>query len=526
MNRIQDPVGEGRPGGMEAAVAGPSTDDPYRSLQDLRQALENAREASRGWSRLSVRKRASVLAGLGATLTDEADAIARVIAAETGKTRIEALATEVIPARIALSYYRRKAPRFLKPRILLPSSVLLANKWSRIHRVPYGVVGIIAPWNYPLAIPFSEIVMALLAGNAVVFKAARQTRGVAALIQAGLERCRLPGDLVRFLDMPGDLAGPALLGAGIDKLFFTGSVAVGKQLMARAAETLTPVCLELGGNDAMLVCADADLDRAASGAVWAGLQNCGQSCGGVERIYVHEAVYGPFLNRLTAAVESLWLGPDTDFTVDLGAMATERQVSLVRAHLEDALARGARVAARSRLPEGLSDRFVSATVLIDVDHGMRVMREETFGPVLAVMKVRDMDEAVRLANDSVYGLTGSVWSANSLWAETIGRRIQAGVITINDHLVSHGMPETPWGGFKASGIGRTHGELGFQEMTQPQVIVHDWLGSSRRNLWWPPCSQALYDGLKGALQLCYGSSPLRRAAGLVPLLKVLPRLFR
>ncbi len=246
MNRVQDPLDEGGPAGGQPMLSGLSTGDPYRSLEALRRTIESAREASRGWVRLSVRRRASALAALGDFLTNEADGIASVIAAETGKTRIEALATEVIPARIALSYYRRKAPGFLRPRVIFPSSALLANKWSRIHRVPYGVVGIIAPWNYPLAIPFSEIVMALLAGNGVVFKAARPTRGVAALIQTGLERCRLPRDLVRFLDMPGSLAGPALLGAGIDKLFFTGSVTVGKELMARAAETLTPVCLELG----------------------------------------------------------------------------------------------------------------------------------------------------------------------------------------------------------------------------------------------------------------------------------------
>ncbi len=241
---------------------------------------------------------------------------------------------------------------------------------------------------------------------------------------------------------------------------------------------------------------------------------------------MHEKVYAPFLDRLKAAVESLKVGVDTDFSVDMGAMTTDRPMSLVRAHIEDALARGARVAACSPTPLGGEGRFLSATVLVDVDHGMRVMREETFGPVLAVMKVRDMNEAVRLANDSIHGLTGSVWSGNPQRAEAIGRRIQAGVITINDHLVSHGMPETPWGGFKVSGIGRTHGELGFQEMTQPQVIVHDWLGSARRNLWWPPYNRLLYDGLKGALQFCYASSPFRRAAGLIPLLKVLPRLFR
>jgi acyl-CoA reductase-like NAD-dependent aldehyde dehydrogenase len=498
----------------------------YRSLQELKDAVGAAREASTAWSRLPIRVRAAGLAGIGDFLVDHADAIAQTIAADTGKTRIEALATEVIPARIALSYYQRKAPGFLKPRILPPSSFLLANKWSRIVRVPYGVIGIISPWNYPFAIPFSEIIMGILAGNAVLFKAAGQSRGAAAMIETCMQQCPIPKGLFSLLQMPGCLAGPALLGAGVDKLFFTGSVEVGKQLMAKAAETLTPVSLELGGNDPMLVCEDADIERAVSGAVWAGLQNCGQSCGGVERIYVHKKVYEDFVDGLKTRVASLEVGPDVDFRADMGAMTTQRQMGTVRAHLEDALSKGAVIAARSSMREGAKGHFMDAVVLVDVDHRMLVMREETFGPVLGVMKVKDMDEAIRLANDSTHGLTGSVWSRNARRAEAIGRGIQAGVITINDHLVSHGMPETPWGGFKASGIGRTHGELGFQEMTQPQAIVHDVLGSAKRALWWPPYSEEVYRGLKGAMQVFYGANLLRRVSGIKPLLKILPRLFR
>ncbi len=526
MNRMLDRRRDTWTEVREGVLEGRSGLRPIRTLQELTSILSAAREASQAWAELPVRERVSGLARAGEFLLTRADALAQAIADATGKTRIEAMATEVIPARMALSYYGRHAERFLRPHRLPPSSLLLVNKWSRLVRAPYGVVGIISPWNYPFAIPFSEIVMALLAGNAVVFKGARQTHGVSGEIERCLRHCGIPEDLFTPLHMPGDLAGPALLTAGIDKLFFTGSVAVGKQLMAKAAETLTPLSLELGGNDPMLVCEDADVERAVSGAVWAGLQNCGQSCGGVERIYVHESVYQPFLDRLRARVESLKIGPDVDFSTDMGALTTERQLRTVRLHLEDALARGAEVAARSRMPDGLSGNFMDAAVLTRVDHRMLVMREETFGPLLGVMKVGSMDEAVRLANDSIHGLTASVWSRNVRKAEAMGRRIQAGVITINDHLVSHGMPETPWGGFKASGIGRTHGELGFQEMTQPQVIVHDLLGSARRNLWWPPYSEAIYRGLKGAMDMLYGVCLSQRAAGFKSLIKILPRLFR
>ncbi|MHC1742357.1 MAG: aldehyde dehydrogenase family protein [Syntrophobacteraceae bacterium] len=510
----------------QAGVEMGSSGGQYRSLQELKDTLSVAREASRAWSCLSARERASCLAPAGDFLISHADALARTIADATGKTRIEALATEVIPARIALSYYLRHAMRFLRSRFVPPSSFLLANKWSRIVRAPYGVVGIISPWNYPFAIPFSEIIMALLAGNAVVFKAASQSRTVASEIGRCLRHCGIPPELFTLLPMPGSLAGPALLGAGIDKLFFTGSVAIGKQLMAKAAETLTPLSLELGGNDPMLVCEDANIERAVSGAVWAGLQNCGQSCGGVERIYVHESVYEAFLDGLKHRVGGLRVGPDTNHSTDMGALTTDRQMATVRMHLEDALAKGAEVAVRSCMPAGLRGNFMDAVVLKGVDHRMLVMREETFGPLLGVMRVSDMDEGVRLANDSVHGLTASVWSRNARKAEAIGRRIQAGVITINDHLVSHGMPETPWGGFKASGIGRTHGEIGFQEMTQPQVIVHDVLGWAKRDLWWQPYSEAVYRGLKGAMQVFYGTSVRQRLSGMKSLLKILPRLFR
>ncbi len=496
------------------------------SLAELGEKLAAARQAQAVWAARPVKQRVKALAGIKSWLLDHVDILAAVISQDTGKTRIEALATEVMPTVMALAYYQQHAARFLKPERLLPGSPLLFNKWSKILRVPYGVVAIISPWNYPFAIPFSEVIMALLAGNAVILKTATQTPWVGKILEVCMGTARLPQGLFTLLNMPGEVAGGAFLRAGVDKLFFTGSVEVGKRLMAKAAETLTPLVLELGGNDAMLVCADADVGRASAGAVWAGLQNCGQSCGGVERIYVHETAYEPFLERLVQQVRSLRVGLDTDCRVDLGAMTTRKQMGTVRRHLEDALAKGAVIVAQSSVPDnGGRGNFLPAMVLTEVDHSMLVMTEETFGPLLAVMKVRDMDAAVRLANDSSYGLTGSVWSRDVHQAERIGCRIQAGVITVNDHLLSHGMAETPWGGFKASGIGRTHGKLGFQEMTQPQVIVHDLLSFARRDLWWPPYSKAVYQGLCGALQLFHGNRLRARLAGVKPLLKILPRIF-
>lgn len=495
------------------------------TVEDVRAAVARLRAAQPAWAATPLRQRAAMIRRVRTLLVDRADELATLISRNNGKTRVDAMVTEVIASAMAASYYARRARRVLRDRWLLPANIVLANKRSKIRRVPYGVVGIIAPWNYPFSIPFSEIVMALLAGNTVLFKAATQTQLVGRALEQLFRDAGFSEDVFAHVNLPGAVAGDAFLEAGINKLFFTGSVPVGKRLMAKAAETLTPLSLELGGNDPMLVCPDADLERAAAGAVWAGLQNSGQSCGGVERIYVHEAVYDRFLELLAQKVRALRVGPDTDFDVDIGAMTTEAQRQLVREHIQDALERGAVIHAQSSCPAGGPGLFHPAVVLTNVDHSMRVMREETFGPVVAVMKVRDMEEAVRLANDSNLGLTASVWSRDRRTAERLARRLEAGAVTINDHLMSHGLAETPWGGFKESSIGRTHGDIGFDEMTQPQCIVHDLLPMASRNLWWHPFSREVYTGLRGLIEGLYAPSVTRRIRGWFQLARIAPRMF-
>lgn len=500
---------------------------PLHSPEALYKMIDAARAAQEGWASQTVSHRVRAVKKIQTYLVDQADELAEIISRDNGKPRIDALATEIIPAAAAVAYYCRKAHRFLKVRSAGMGALLLANKRSRIHRAPYGVIGIISPWNYPFAIPFSEVIMGLLSGNAVVLKTATETQMAGLALKSAIEAAEIPEGLFHFVNLPGRVAGETFLAGGVDKLFFTGSVAVGKILMQQASATLTPVCLELGGNDAMIVCEDADLDRAAAGALWGGFQNAGQSCGGVERIYVHESVMDAFLDSLKKRVETMRVGCDRDFNVDMGAMTTSKQVEAVRTHVEDALEQGAFLFARSPAPEGEVGRyFHPAMVLTRVHHGMRVMQEETFGPVVGVMEYRDIETAIALANDSSMGLTGSVWSRNRKQAERIARRIRAGAVTINDHLMSHGLPETPWGGFKESGIGRTHGDIGFAEMTQPQVIVHDLLGRTRRNLWWHPYNHRVYNGLRGALECFYGDGWFRRMKGARLLGGILPRIFR
>lgn len=500
---------------------------PLQTIEDLRISIEKARAAQKLWAAKPISQRVSHVKRMLNYIVTHADELAEIISRDNGKIRIDAITTEVLPSAMAIKYYCKMARKFLKDQKVKPGTWLFFFKRSKVLRVPYGVIGIISPWNYPFSIPFYQVIMGLLAGNAVILKTASETLGVGLAIKKTIEFAGLPKDLFQFINLPGRVAGPAFLEKGINKLFFTGSVAVGKYLMGKAAETLTPVNLELGGNDAMLVCEDADLIRAANGAVWAGLSNAGQSCGGVERIYVHEQVYIKFLEILKAKVKNLRVGYDVNFNVDMGGMTTKSQVESVRRHIDDALSKGAQIFAQSQVPDKTEfSNFHPACILTNVNHSLEIMKDETFGPALGVMKVNNMDEAVQLANDSYLGLTGSVWSRNRKKAEKLGRQIKAGVITINDHLMSHGLPETAWGGFKQSGIGRSHGRLGFDEMTQPQFIVHDIMPGAKKQLWWHPYNQSVYEDLKKILNVLYSKKILLRIGGITGLLRLLPRMFK
>jgi acyl-CoA reductase-like NAD-dependent aldehyde dehydrogenase len=500
---------------------------PLHTRADFLKILAKARAVQPQWAGLPVKERVRHIIKIRRYLVEHSDQLSETIARDNGKVRIDALATEIMPAAFATHYNCKHAKRFLAEQKLKSSTWLLFNKRSRMIRIPYGVIGIISPWNYPFSIPFHLIIQALLAGNAVILKAATATQMVAKALQEVIAAAELPDNLFNCINLPGRLAGTVFLEGGIDKLCFVGSVKVGKILMAKASETLTPLCLELGGNDAMVICEDADLHRAANGAIWAGLSNAGQSCSGVERIYVHQKVFDPFLMTLKEKVEHLRVGLDRDFNMDMGAMTTERQFRTVTEHIKDALEKGARIWIQSNVSENPDlHNLMPATVLVNVNHEMDVMRHETFGPVLAVMKVKNMEEAVSFANDSYMGLTGSVWSKDHKKALLLGKHIKAGVITINDHLMSHGLPETSWGGMKQSGIGRSHGRLGMEEMTLTQTIINDIMPLAKKNLWWQPYDRKVYDGIKATITVLYGRQWFTRLKELFKLIKILPRMFK
>ncbi len=433
----------------------------------------------------------------------------------------------MLPIAMAITYYAKNARKVLKRKRLRGGSVLTINKRSYVDRVPVGVVGIISPWNYPFAIPFHEIAMALIAGNGVVLKVATQTLEVGKMIKQCVEAGGLPENLFSLINMPGSVAGDAFLNSGIDKLFFTGSVAVGKQLMEKAANRLIPVSLELGGNDAMIVCSDANLHRAASGALWAGISNSGQSCAGVERIYVEADIYEAFIFLLKKKMSELTQGVDVDSNVDIGSMTTLQQLKKVQQHLKDALKKGAKIFPEiTKVKKGEKGLFHQPMILENVSDDMMVMNEEIFGPLLAVKKVGSIEEAIARANASILGLTASVWTRNRKKGHEIASQLEVGSVTINDHLMSHGLAETPWGGWKESGISRTHGFIGLEEMTQTRCVVDDILPWVQKNMWWYPHSKKVYNGLKGAQEFLYSKKPGKKLSGGLRLVQVFLRTFK
>jgi acyl-CoA reductase-like NAD-dependent aldehyde dehydrogenase len=445
-------------------------------------AVERARAAQPAWAALSVRKRVAVLREFQRKLCEKKLEIAEAITLEAGKPVAEALTTEVLVVLDGARFLIDNAYRLLRDEPLPHGNSVAKLKRGRLVREPYGVVGIISPWNYPFSIPGGEALAALVAGNAVVLKPSELTSLVALELQSLLHVAGVPKDV--FEVVAGDGAtGAALVDAAIDKLVFTGSVATGKRIAAAAAERLLPVVLELGGKDPMLVLEDADVEVASSAAIWGAFMNAGQTCLSVERCYVQHALYEAFLKACAEKTKELRVGNGMDSEVDVGPMIHEKQLKLAEAHVDDARARGARVLVGGARMAKLGANFFAPTLLADVTHNMRVMREETFGPVLPVMAFDSDEAAVRLANDSEFGLAASVWTADSTRGERLARRIQAGTVMVNDVISCFGINEAPHGGMKSSGIGRTHGRIGLDEMVRTKYVDVDLMPRMKK-VWW------------------------------------------
>jgi acyl-CoA reductase-like NAD-dependent aldehyde dehydrogenase len=439
------------------------------SAGEVAGVVARARSAQPAWEALGFEGRAVVLRRAQRWVLDNSERIARTIVSETGKAYEDAFVAEVAYAAGAFGFWAKNAPKYLADEKLRASSPFVRGRKLVVRYAPVGVVGVIGPWNYPLTNSFGDCIPALAAGNTCVLKPASLTPLTSLFMAEGLRECGLPEDVLIVAPGGGDVGGALIDHA--DYVMFTGSTEVGRKVMERAARTLTPVSLELGGNDPMLVLADADLERAANAAVHYSMQNGGQTCISVERAYVEEPVYDEFVSRAEEKLRALRYGaPGGPGSVDVGAITSPAQVDLVDDQVRDARAKGARVLVGGRRPSGPGD-FYEPTLLADVDHSMECMTEETFGPTLPVMKVRNADEAVRLANDSPYGLQASVWTKDAAKGERLARMIEAGVVTVNDAQVNYFALELPMGGWKASGLGSRHGADGIRKYTKKQALL-------------------------------------------------------
>jgi acyl-CoA reductase-like NAD-dependent aldehyde dehydrogenase len=455
---------------------------PLLDATDVNAAVKRARQAQVAWTKLSFRARARFILKAREIVLAHVDEIAALIARETGKPPAEAIAMEVTPTLDLMQFFARNAEGMLKRQKIDIGQFGLMGRSSCLIYKPLGVVGIISPWNFPWATPLDEVVMALMAGNAVVVKPSELTPFTALKIGDVFKQAKLPEGLVEIVTGDGS-TGAALVAAGVDKVMFTGSIATGKRVAEAAAKHLTPVVLELGGKDPMIVLEDANLTNAARAAVWGGFANAGQACASIERCYVHESIAKQFTDLAVEETRKLKIGVPTDDEVDLGSMTNERQLRIVEDHIEDAIAQGARIETGGQRVENTGGWFHEPTVITNVNHSMAVMREETFGPVLPIMTFKTDDEAVRLANDSVYGLTAAVFTSDIARGRRLAERIDAGTVMINEVVYTHAIAQTPWGGVKQSGYGRTHGRLGLLELVTQQHIHTNrvpWLP----DVWW------------------------------------------
>lgn len=476
-------------------------------------AVELARGAQPGWSGIGLNRRIAILHDFQTRLHGLKSEIAAAITREAGKPLAEALVTEVLVVLDATRFLIENARHLLRDEPIQHGNLATKLKRGRLVREPHGVIGIISPWNYPFSIPATETLAALVAGNAVVLKPSELTPLVALELASLLHTAGVPKEVFQVVCGEGP-TGAALLRSQIDKLVFTGSVGTGKRIAVAAAERLLPVVLELGGKDPMLVLDDADVDVASSAAVWGAFVNAGQTCLSVERCYVHRRLYQAFVKSCAEKAKQLRVGNGMDPNTDVGPMIHERQLRIVESHAEDAKARGARVlAGGTRLPE-LGRNFYAPTVLADVTQDMRIMREETFGPVLPVMPFEDDDEAVTLANDSEFGLAASIWTRDSGRGEELARRIHAGTVMVNDVISCFGVSEAPHGGVKASGIGRTHGRFGLEEMVRLKYLDVD-MARWMKKVWWHRYGESFLRRMEGFLDLQFARGVRARLRGAI-----------
>lgn len=531
-------------GGPHAGDAGapPSPmDTPAAALPDI---LRRARAAQAVWELQPVRARGALVRRLRDVLYQRRDALTRCVMRETGKPLVEALFGDVLIALDTAQYYAQRAAGFLRDRRVPHHNIAVKAKSGKLHYEPYGVIGVIAPWNYPLAIPLGQAVAAVVAGNAVLLKPSELAPSSGQMIVECFAAAGFPPHLVQAIYGPG-ATGEALIAAQPDKIVFTGSVDTGKRVAEACARLLIPSVLELGGKDAMIVLADADLEAASSAAVWGSFTNCGQACLSVERVYVERAIAARFTELCVAKTRALQLGPGSSPENEVGPLIRPEAIARIESQIREAVSQGAQVLCGGHRRPDLGPAYFEPTVVVVANtivantvvanieppsvrtpgEGLSLMREETFGPVLAIAAVDSADEAVACANDSKFGLSASIWTCDVHRARQLARRIHTGAVMINDVGSYYGIAEAPHGGRGASGWGRTHSRIGLMEMVQVKYVDVDWL-SRWPKAWWFGYNQDLAESAGRFIDFLYAPRWPDRWRGAIGALRSLARARR
>ena len=510
----------------------PATGELVGSVETLKPAevqavVDDVAEVQPFWAQLTLADRARYLRKAADVLVEELDQVAELLTREQGKPITESYTMEVVPTVDVLHWCAEAGPKILADEAIRMGQALFLSKKAKFSYEPLGVVGVIAPWNYPWSIPFDEVAMALMAGNGVVLKPASLTPLLGERIRETFEKAGLPEGLVRVVH-GGGAVGQALCESSAGKIFFTGSVDVGRKVGEICARQLKGSVLELGGKDPQIVCTDAELANAISGCVWGGFANAGQTCSGIERTYVVRDVADRFIEGVVRRAGELTVGDPMEWETEIGPMVSQDQFDVVSDLVDDALKAGAdRVAGGPREVPGFGGKFIAPTVLAGVEDEMRIMKEEIFGPVVPIIVVDSEDEALRRANDSNFGLGASVWTKDRAKGERIAKRIESGMVWINDHSYTHAACQCSWGGVKESGLGRSHSKFGFYECVDVKLV--SWEPGLTRDFWWQPYDRTLGQAVRASARLLYGRNGQRLKAlreGGLPLLRVGARTLR
>lgn len=507
----------GHPTATQITAHSPATNRPLGTVaaatpEEIQAAMRRAHDAKKAWFAAGLPYRVQVFKQWQTAMHNNMDLFISTMVAERGGPAFEAL-VEYWASIETVAQLRRVAPRALAPRYVFVPQVFWQQHWTTRH--PFGVVLVIAPWNYPMYLTLPPIAEALIAGNTVLFKPSEYSTQSAEVLAKTIREAGFPPGVFQMLHGRGEV-GAALIREKPDKISFTGSVPTGRKIAAMAGEMLIPVRLELGAKDAAVVLDDADLDRTAHGVLWGATFNAGQTCISVERCYVARPVYEAFLKKLTEKAEQfIRVGPGEAPGTTMGTLTTDAQYKIVDSQVREAVEQGAKVIYGGGPAETPSGRGYLPTIIINVTPEMRLMKDETFGPVLPVIPFDTDEEAIRMVNNSPYGIAASVWTRNRGRGLQIANLIDAGHVSINDHILSHAVPQTPWVGVKDSGSGHSHTVEGIQEMTYPKSFSAPLLGSLPRELVWYPYTMTKYKFLRRVIRFGYAPTLIERIKGLL-----------